>query len=294
MKNDGITITLQLTGDTLDAIFGRELTDWERHHLTDEKFSNWMAGCESIKAPILETLMAQLEDIDYDVPTDDNGEPLEGHQLLKPKCDLAHADQFDLLNDVEGEVSIKPKEWLENCPSVRKAKALEDFKAENKKMIDEATKDIKHASWSEVSLKDCLRLIKKHELDGHTLRTLESWGEDAKYVAHLAKVVRDTNFLMNDQKFVDSAYLYNHEFPDGTTATLRINKPRVMVADGSVVSQMAWAHKISYHSTMGRGSGCRNAIEAIETAVIAMDELPVCEDVGRIIGRMAGVIKNKA
>jgi hypothetical protein len=294
MMNNGITITLQLSGDTLDAIFGRALNDDELQHFTDEKFSNWMAGCDSIKAPILETMNALMGDSNDEIPTDYEGNPESGLVLLEPKNDLSHADQFDLLNAPPGEVSIAPKSWLNNCPSVRKEKALEDFKAETKKMIEDATKDITRRNWKELSLKECLAIIKDKELDGHTLRTLESWGDLAPFVAHLAQVVRDTNFLMNDQKFVDSAYLYHHEFPDGSTANLRINKPRVMVDDGRVVCEMTTAHNINYHSTFGRGSSCRNAIEAVETAVIAMDELPVCEDVGRIIGRMAGVIKAKA
>jgi hypothetical protein len=295
------TVSFQISDETLNKCFGRTLTQRELTDLfnivSDEDFSNYFAGCPGVASAVAQTLGdCVAENFNQFVPLDEEGNPTEAdlHELhLENEGDH---DGFELADWAHGQpIEVRPitiNKWSGvSYPSRDKRLKAEEFRKETNALVEKAVEGVPYGDWASIPLQTLHKYLKEHEFDGHTLRTFESYPTEFKpMVRRHAEVCRETNFLMSPQEFKDSDYLFNHEFPDGTHATLRINKPRVMVYDLSVLSDIARAHKVEYKSCIGRGSTAQNILEAIEKAVVVIDESPLNADVGRIVAQMAGLV----
>jgi hypothetical protein len=79
--NQNINVSFQISGETLDAIFGRKLNDRELLLINSKSFNGWITGEPSLIQAILNTF-EELTTIINDAIDDGTGNPTEDSGFL--------------------------------------------------------------------------------------------------------------------------------------------------------------------------------------------------------------------
>jgi hypothetical protein len=284
MNND-FTFTLKVSGRTLDALFGRKLTDEEFDRLTgSDKYDNYFGGCPSIVEAVHQTLEAFCSDI----ADDDEEEFDEATDLyIKHPADCYKVDEY---YEDEG-VVITELNNIATAPSQIKEAKRKAFFAEEAKMREGDRK-----TWNALGVEKVLAIMKEKDLDGHTYRTLKAYEGLEDYVRHRLYREYGPSFRMPTD-FKDIDYDIHHDFGDGQKRQIAYQKPRWVIDDTSVLYDIATDFKVCLKDTacLGRGSGARKVRDAIYKAfeVMMVGITPNTPDIPldclNIINQMAGL-----
>ena len=284
MNND-FTLSVNISGATLDKIFGRRLTDREIEELTSDNTSGYLMGCDGMPSLIVRT----LEDVCERLANDDDYEEEMKASNVEPLC-VPLADDCYWMEDWDGDepMVIAPMSNISDCPSQKKIKANEDFRKLSMKMREGERKE-----WKSMPIEKVLDMLKEKELEGHTYRTLKGWEGYEDYVRHHLHLEDGVSYRMpTDFNQID--YDAEKDFGDGRMRQIAYIKPRWVINDDSVLYDIYRSFNIkspdAERACIGRGSNARNVLEAIVKTLTLLQQEALPLNALNTIAQFAGMM----